>query len=73
MHITGSDYPYLANIGPAQIELLFSKKVTELWITPFIDVFDRTSDNLELFFAKDIEMSHFQDENGFVLNALCFI
>ncbi len=68
MDITGSDYTYLANIAPAQVELLFSKKVTELWITPFIDVFDRTSDHLELFFGKDVEMSHFQDENGFVLN-----
>jgi hypothetical protein len=67
MEITGSDYTFLTNIGPEFVEPLFVKKIESCWVLPIIEEFERTNDELELFFAKDAEMNRLHEENGFSL------
>ena len=68
MMITGADYTYLVNIGPENVELKFLEKIEKYWPSPLVDIFDRRSDYIELFFSKDSEMNQFHEENGFSVN-----
>src|ERR1700677_1642130 len=68
MDITGSDYTYLSNIGPDDVEILFMGRLQEIWPSPLVEVFDRTRDHIELFVARDVKMNSFCEEKGFSLD-----
>lgn len=66
--ITGNDYMFYSDKSPIDIETKFIALLKKNWKTPIIEEFERTDNQLELFFAKDDKMNKKFSHTGYTLN-----